>query len=92
MRTGRFYPDHGLERIVSYHERQDERFAHAAADVSDATGKPILTATELAVADPDNPGPRTVRETGRLCYPSSNRAVVALAHLWRYARHRSRRA
>ena len=43
--------------------------------ISDATGKPILTATELAVADPDNPGPRTVRATGRLCYPSANRAV-----------------
>jgi acetyltransferase len=91
MRTGEFYPDHGLERIVAYHERQDERFARAAADVSTATGKPVLTATELAVADPENPGPRTVRETGRLCYPSSNRAVVALDHLWRYARYRARR-
>ena len=56
--TGGFYPDHGLERIVAYHERQDARFAQAAADISDATGKPILTATELAVAAPDNPGPR----------------------------------
>ena len=91
MRTGSFFPDYGLERIVAYHERQDERFAHAAAEVSAATGKPVLTATELAVADPDNPGPRTVRETGRLCYPSANRAVVALEHLWRYARYRSRR-
>jgi acyl-CoA synthetase (NDP forming) len=90
MRTGRFYPDHGLERIVAYHERQDARFARAAADASAATGKPVLTATELAVADPDNPGPRTVRETGRLCYPSSHRAVAALEHLWRYARHRQR--
>jgi acyl-CoA synthetase (NDP forming) len=91
MRTGRFFPEHGLERIVGYHERQDERFARAAADVSTATGKPVLTATELAVADPDNPGPRTVRATGRLCYPSSNRAVVALDHLSRYARHQDRR-
>jgi acetyltransferase len=91
MREGRFWPDESLERIVAYHERQDERFARAAADISDATGKPILTATELAVADPANAGPRAVRETGRLCYPSSNRAVSALQHLWRYARHRQRR-
>ena len=91
MRTGRFYPGHGLERIVAYHERQDERFARAAAEVSDATGKPILAATELAIADPDNAGPRTVRETGRLCYPSSHRAVTALAHLWEHARHLQRR-
>jgi len=92
MRTGPFFPDHGLERIVAYHERQDERFARAAADVSLATGKPVLTATELAVTDPDNAGPRTVRATGRLCYPSSNRAVIALEHLWRYARYGMRRA
>lgn len=87
MREGRFYPDHGLERIVEYHERQDSRFAQAAADLSDATGKPILVATELAVADPANPGVRTVRDTGRLCYASGNRAVAALGHLYRYAVH-----
>src|SRR5205085_12039247 len=52
MRNGRFWPDPSLERIVAYHERQDERFAQAAAEVSDATGKPVLTATELAVAIP----------------------------------------
>jgi acetyltransferase len=91
MREGRFFPDHGLERIVAYHERQDERFAQAAADISATTGKPILTATELGVADRDNPGPRAVRASGRYCYPSSFRAVTALEHLWRYARDRQRR-
>jgi acetyltransferase len=90
-RDGRFYPHHGLERIVDYHERQDARFARAAADLSDASGKPILTATELAVSDPSNAGPATVRATGKLCYASANRAVTALDHLWRYARHRQRR-
>jgi acetyltransferase len=90
MREGRFYPDHGLERIVAYHERQDARFAEAAAELSTATGKPILVATELAVADPNNSGPRAVRESGRYCFPSGNRAVAALAHMVRYARYRSR--
>jgi acetyltransferase len=92
MREGRFYPDHGLDRIVEYHERQDARFAQAAADLSAATGKPILTATELAIADRDNAGPATVRATGRLCYASGNRAVTALGHLYRDARHRQRRS
>ncbi len=91
MREGHFYPDHGLERIVAYHERQDERFAQAAAELSQRYDKPILTATELAVADPDNAGPRAVRETGRLCYASGNRAVTALGHLWQYAQYRQRR-
>ena len=88
MREGGFYPGNGLERIVAYHERQDTRFAEAAHEISLATGKPILTATELAVADPANPGPATVRATGRLCYPSGNRAVTALGHLYRYAEYR----
>jgi acetyltransferase len=91
MKSGRFYPDHGLERIVAYHERQDTRFAEAAATISDQTGKPILTASELAVAAPSNPGPATVRATGRYCYPSAERAVRALEHMWRYARHQQRR-
>ena len=91
MRDGPFFPGHGLERIATYHERQDARFARAAAEISEATGKPVLTATELAVGDPDNAGPATVRATGRMPYASANRAVTALAHLWRYARYRAAR-
>jgi acyl-CoA synthetase (NDP forming) len=91
MREGPFHDDPGVQRIVAYHERQDSRFARAAADVSAMTGKPVLTATELAIASPDNPGPRAVRETGKLCYAASTRAVTALEHLWRHARWRSRR-
>jgi acetyltransferase len=92
MREGPFYPGDGLDRIVAYHERQDARFARAAAEASTRTGKPVLVATELAFADPDNPGPRAVRESGRLCYLSAERAVRALEHCWRDARHRARRA
>jgi acetyltransferase len=92
LRSGPFYPDHGLERIVEYHERQDARFARAAVEASDRYDKPVLIATELAVTHPSNAGPATVRETGRLCYASANRAVTALDHLWRRARHQQARA
>lgn len=86
MSEGHFYPDHGLERIVSYHRRQDERFAEAAGECSIKYNKPVLVATELAVADPLNPGPATVRASGRLCYASGTRAATALAHMYRYSR------
>jgi acetyltransferase len=91
MREGGFYPGHGLDRIVSYHERQDQRFAAATVELSQKYAKPILAATELAVADPSNPGPATIRALGKLCYASGNRAVTALAHLARYAEFRRRR-
>jgi acyl-CoA synthetase (NDP forming) len=91
MAEGRFYPGHGLERIVAYHRRQDVRFAEAAAELSRTYNKPILSATELAIADPENPGPRAVRRSGRLCYASGNRAVTALGHLYRYAEFRRTR-
>ena len=88
MREGGFHPDHGLARIVDYHERQDERFATAAHELSRDTGKPILVATELAVADPNNAGPATVQRLGGMCFASGPRAVRALAHAYEYARHR----
>ena len=91
MREGRFYPDFGLERIVAYHERQDARFAEAADELITRTGKPILVATELAIADPDNAGPATLRSLGRLCYPSGERAARALGHLVRDAAFRRSR-
>ena len=34
-REGPFFPDHGLERIVGYHERQDHRFTTVAAELAD---------------------------------------------------------
>ncbi len=85
-RNGRFFPEHGLDRIVEYHERQDTRFAEAAAAASDATGKPIITFTELALTNPDNAGPAAVRASGRYCHSAGEEAVAALEHLWRYAR------
>ena len=91
LREGRLSPGQGLERIVAFHERQDRRFAEAAAAASDASGKPVLVATELGVTDPANPGPAAVRDSGRYCYPSANRAVAALDHAWAYARFRRRR-
>jgi len=81
FKTGSFYPEHGLERIVGYHEKQDRRFAEAAREASERHGKPVLTVTELAVSNPENPGPTAVRETGRVCYPSAHRAVSALRAL-----------
>jgi acetyltransferase len=92
MRSGPFYPDHGLERIVDFHERQDTRYAEAMADISDRTGTPIVVATELANARPDNPGPAAVRATGRLCHASAGRAVRSLDQLCRRAAWLSRRS
>ena len=80
-RRGPFYPEHGLERIVGFHERQDARYAEAAAAASERSGKPVLVATELAVTDPANAAVAAVRASGRFCYPSGPVAARALAHL-----------
>lgn len=90
-RDGRFYPEWGLDRIVDFHARQDRRYATAAAACADSASKPFMVATELAVADPTNPAVAGVREAGGYCFPSSQRAVRALNHLWGYARWRARR-
>ena len=85
FQSGEFYPDYGIDRIAGFHERQDARYAQSARDASERHCKPVLSATELAVADPDNAGVRAVRDAGRLCYPSAHRAVGALAALTRWA-------
>jgi acyl-CoA synthetase (NDP forming) len=93
FKSGPFYPDHGLERITAYHERQDRRYAQIAREVSEHHGKPILTCTELAVTDREygNAGPQGVKEEGRLCYASAHRAIHALAAMARYAEYRAGR-
>jgi acetyltransferase len=90
-RSGPFHPDHGLERIVDFHERQDRRYAEAAVAASEQHGKPVLLATELAVARPDNAAVAATREAGRLAYWSANRAVAALDRMVGHERWRARR-
>jgi acetyltransferase len=92
FRSGPFFPGHGLDRIVEFHERQDRRYAQAAREASERHGKPVLSATELTYTDRayGNPGPVGVREEGRLCYPSAHRAVAALRALCDYADYSSR--
>jgi acetyltransferase len=87
LRVGGHHPDEGIGRIVEYHERQDRRYAAAAVEASRKHATPVLVATELAVAFPDNPGPAGVRESGGYCFPSAERAVAALGHLVRRGRH-----
>ncbi len=86
MREGKFFDEFELDRIVSYHERQDTKYAEVAAELSQQTSKPILVATELGVADPTNPGVLAVQQTGRLCYASGQRAARALGDVYRYAK------
>lgn len=83
MRNGPFHPDFGLERIVEFHERQDTRYAEAAAEISERTGTPIVAATELANTHPDNPGPTAMRAAGKMCHASAGRAVRSLDMLTR---------
>jgi acetyltransferase len=94
FRSGRFYPGHGLDRIVEFHERQDRRYAEAARAASQQHGKPVLVASELVYADRayGNAGPVAIREGGRLCYPSAHRAVAALRAMVEYVEFRAGRA
>ena len=91
LRSGAFYPEHGLERIVAFHERQDRRYAEAARVASERHGVPVLCASELVHTDRHygNAGPRGVREGGRLCYVSAHRAVSALRAMVDYAEYRA---
>jgi acyl-CoA synthetase (NDP forming) len=92
MRAGRFAGEEGIDRIASFHERQDTRYAQVAADVAAAAGTPILCATELAVTNPENAGVRALRERGQYVWPSAPRAVRSLEHAWRHVRAQARRS
>jgi acyl-CoA synthetase (NDP forming) len=90
FKSGKYYPGHGIDRIVDYHVRQDRRYATVAREVSEKHGKPVLTCTELVNTDRHygNSGPIGVKEEGRICYPSAHRAIAALAAMCEYAEWR----
>jgi len=88
IQSGQFHPDYGLDRIASFHEKQEARYAEAARLASERSGVPVLSASELVHSDPENPGPKGLRNEGRLCHPSAHRAVGALRALVDYAEFR----
>src|SRR5258706_2894852 len=92
FRSGPFWPGFGLERIGSFHEAQDRRYALAAAEASRKHAKPILIASDLAYtgASYGNTGPAGVRESGRVTSPSGHRAIRTLARMAAYARYLAR--
>lgn len=92
LATGEYYPDYGLARMTAFHQKQDARYAQAAADASVKHGKPVLSATELVYTARayENSATTMVRQAGRVCYPSAHRAVSALRACLDYARHLSR--
>jgi len=94
FRRGPFWPEHGLERIGSFHESQDRRYALAAAEASKKHQKPILVASDLVYtgASYDNAGPAGVRESGRVTSPSGHRAIRTLARMVAYRRYLERQA
>ena len=92
LATGKYYPDYGLDRMTAFHQKQDARYAQAAAAASVRHGKPVLSATELVhtARAYENSATAMVRQAGRVCYPSAHRAVSALRACLEYARHLSR--
>lgn len=88
MREGRFYPDHGLDRIVSFHEGQDVKYASAAVELSLEYSKPILVVTELGTADRGNPGVAEMLRRGVPCFSSARSAVTALEHATKWGMRR----
>ncbi len=91
FRSGRYFPEYGLERMADFHERQDRRYVEAAVHASQKHGKPVLSVTELVASNPENPGPARLRELGRVCHPSAHRAVRALEALVRWSEFRASR-
>ena len=80
------YLDEGMERMASFHERQEVAYATAAVEASRASGKPVLVASELGIGDPDNPGIATLRELGWPCFASPQAGVAALDAMFRVGR------
>lgn len=82
------YLDEGMRRIIKFHESQEEKYVSALVRGSAEQGKPVLVASELGIADPNNPAVRALRGNNWFCHSSAVSAVTALAALERYSRVR----
>lgn len=75
----------GTDRMAKFHTSQEERYAMSIITAMNKYGKPVLASSELSIADPGNPGPKTLRDHGVLCYRSPLSAVECLSHITNFA-------
>lgn len=83
------YLDEGMRRIAKFHESQEKKYVSALVRGSAEHGKPVLVASELGIADPNNPAIMALRGNNWHCHTSAVSAVAALEALERYSRIRN---
>ena len=75
----------GMMRMADFHADQEKRYANSIIEAITKFEKPVMVASELAFADSNNPGPKTLKDSGFLCYRSPSTAVECLSSLTEYA-------
>ena len=75
----------GTNRMATFHSAQEKRYAESIVEAINNFNKPVLVASELSVADPENPGPKSIRDSGLMCYRSPLVAVKCLERLTNFA-------
>ena len=84
------FANEGTDRMANFHASQEQRYAESIIAATKKYRKPVFASTELAIADPNNPGPKTLRDHGFPCYNSPHNAVQCLSQLVNFAQARNR--
>ena len=81
------YLDSGMERILNFHNSQEEIYVSALTEGSRNWDKPVMVASELGSADPCNTGIAALKAANWFCHYSGGSAVRALSNLETYTRY-----
>tara|TARA_B100001094_G_scaffold331433_1_gene399723 strand:+ start:42269 stop:43726 length:1458 start_codon:yes stop_codon:yes gene_type:complete len=73
------------KRMANFHIAQEKRYSEAIINASIEFQKPIFVSTEIAIADLNNPGPKSLKDSGALCFNSPLSAVKALDVVTNYS-------
>ena len=84
------YANEGTDRMANFHASQEQRYAESIIDAMKKYRKPVLVSSELSIADPNNPGPKSLRDRGFPCYNSPGNAVQCLSQLVNFAQAQNR--
>ncbi len=84
-RESRFLNE-GIDRIINFHTAQEKKYVSALVEGANNWNKPVLVASELGNADPENPAIEELKKEKMFCHYSGASAVSALAKLEAYAR------
>jgi len=88
LKSSRLAAEFGFDALAAETSKEEKEVAQVIIDAIDSYGKPIIVASDMAIATTTkDESIQMLERNGIICYPMPDDAATVLAHLARYSEY-----